>query len=101
MDQESAVLRMSLLLRHLRQDRGISQLQLADQAGVNPSVVNRAERGMDARLSTWEKLFEGLGYYLHLETMEMSEEAADLLTEEAELRRERRRQGLCSGKRRF
>jgi transcriptional regulator with XRE-family HTH domain len=84
---------MSLLLRHLRQDRGISQLQLADQAGVNPSVVNRAERGMDARLSTWEKLFEGLGYYLHLETMEISEEA--------DLRRERRRQGLCSGKRRF
>lgn len=94
MGPESAVLRMALLLRSLRQDRGVSQRQLADQAGVNVSVVNRAERGMDARLSTWEKLFAGLGYYLHLETMEMSEEAADLLAEEAELRRERRRGGL-------
>ena len=58
---KSAVSRMSLLLKRLRQDRGISQLQLANEARVNPSVVNRAERGADAKLSTWEKLFGGLG----------------------------------------
>ena len=89
--EDSAVKRMALLLKKLRNERRISQLQLADQAGVNPSVVHRAERGGDAKLSTWDKLFEGLGYYLEFDAMESSEEAADLLEEEAEARRERRR----------
>lgn len=89
------------LLRELREKRGISQLQLADHASVNASVVNRIERGQDAQLSTLEKLFGALGYRLFLEAVDMSEEAADLLGEEAERRREKRLQGLCAGKRRF
>ena len=32
----------------------------SDRIGVNLSVVNRVERGENARLSTWNKLFEGL-----------------------------------------
>jgi len=92
---------MASLLKQLRQERGISQLQLADQAGVNASVVNRAERGKDARLSTWEKLFEGIGYRLGIDATEFSEESGDLLIEEGNRRRERQRQGLCAGKRRF
>ncbi|MBI4061137.1 MAG: helix-turn-helix transcriptional regulator [Elusimicrobia bacterium] len=92
---------MASLLKQLRCDRGISQLQLADQAGVNVSVVNRAESGKDARLSTWDKLFEGLGYRLRLDVAELSEEVGALLSEEADWRREKRRQGLCAGKRRF
>ncbi|MCX5794290.1 MAG: helix-turn-helix transcriptional regulator [Elusimicrobia bacterium] len=48
---------MATSLKELRLDRGISQRQLADQAGVNASVVHRAERGEDAKLSTWGKLF--------------------------------------------
>jgi len=101
MDFQNAVSRMASLLKQIRRDRAVSQLQLADQAGVNPSVVNRAERGEDARLSTWAKLFEGLGYRLLFDATELCEEAGDLLSEEAEQRRERRREGLCAGKRRF
>jgi transcriptional regulator with XRE-family HTH domain len=89
------------LLKELRQERGISQRQLADEAGVDPALVNRVERGRDARLSTWVKLFEGLGYRLNFEVIELCEEGAEFLSEEAERRREGRREGLCTGKRRF
>lgn len=92
---------MATLLKQLRQERRISQLQLADQAGVDASVVNRAERGENAKLATWEKLFEGLGYRLLIEATELAEETGELLIEEADRRRENRRQGLCAGKRRF
>jgi transcriptional regulator with XRE-family HTH domain len=81
---------LSTHLKELRQERRISQLQLADNAGVNHSVVKRAEAGGDAKLSTWIKLFEGLGYFLRFETLEQSEEASELLSDEAEARRERR-----------
>lgn len=94
MDPENAVERMAALLKRLRSERGISQLQLADFAGVNQSVVNRAERGMDAKLSTWDKLFESLGWRLLLDATESSEDAEGLHREEASERRERRREGL-------
>lgn len=78
---------MAELLERLRRERGISQLQLADGAKVNSSVVNRAERGGNATLETWVKLFEGLGYCLSFDV------------EEAERRRENRLMGLVrSGK---
>ena len=64
MGTEKTSHRMSSMLKRLRHDRGISQHQLAEQSGVNASVINRAERGNDARLSTWDKLFEALGYPL-------------------------------------
>ena len=101
MEIESTVSRMASLLKQLRQDRRISQLQLADQAGVDASVVNRAERGKNAKLATWEKLFDGLGYRLLIEATELAEETGELLIEEADRRRENRRQGLCAGKRRY
>jgi transcriptional regulator with XRE-family HTH domain len=101
MGHEEAVLKAASLLKELRHERGISQRQLADEAGVNPAQVNRVERGRDARLSTWARLFEGLGYRLTLETAELCEEAPELLAEEAERRRERRLEGLCTGKRRY
>ena len=88
--------RIAALLKKRRRERGISQRQLADYAKVNQSVVNRAERGGDTRLSTWEKLFEGLGDRLELDSTELCEEAGDLLAEEAERRRERRREGLLA-----
>jgi transcriptional regulator with XRE-family HTH domain len=92
---------MAALLRKLRQKRGISLRQLADCAEVNPSVVSRADRGNDAKLSTWERLFAGLGYDLLWDVQETAEEIQDLLSDEAERRRERCREGLCAGKRRF
>ncbi len=101
MELENTVSRMASLLRRLRHERRISQLQLADHAGVDASVVNRAERGENAKRATWEKLFEGLGYRLLIDATELAEESEELLAEEADRRRENKRQGLCAGKRRF
>lgn len=86
---------LAALLKELREQRGISQLQLADEAGVNSSVVHRAERGGDAKLSTWHKLFTGLGYELRVEMTELSEEVGDLLAEEAERRHQNQLEGLA------
>ncbi len=88
------------LLRRLRLERRISQLQLADSAGVNVSVAHRAERGLDCKLSTWNKLFSGLAYRLVIGAVD-DEEYADFLGDESERRRERREAGLCTGKRRW
>ena len=85
---------LAILLKQLRKERGISQLQLADEAGVKASVVNRAERGGEALVSPWVKLFRGLGHHLTFDTEELAEEYADLLAEEAARRRERRLMGL-------
>jgi transcriptional regulator with XRE-family HTH domain len=60
------VKRLGDLLRILRRERRISQRQLADEAGFNSSVVNRAERGGDALFSTWDRLFRGLGHRLRI-----------------------------------
>lgn len=87
------------LLGALRRRAGISQLQLADEAGVNASVVNRAERGGDALASTWDRLFRGLGHRLSFDTEELAEECTAVLAEEAERRRERRREGLLKARR--
>jgi transcriptional regulator with XRE-family HTH domain len=89
------------LLKRLRRARGMSQLHLADEARVNVSVVHRAERGRDSKLSTWDKLFGGLGYRLLIDATELAEESADILTAESERRRQRREDGLCAGKRRW
>jgi len=90
---------LALLLVKLRRERGISQNQLADQAKVDSSVVNRAERGGNATLDTWVKLFRGLGYALLFDAQELAEECGDLLSEEAQRRRDNRAWGLLkSGK---
>jgi len=52
---------LSRLLRDWRRRRRSSQRVLADFAGAPQSVVASAERGLDARVSTWERLFEALG----------------------------------------
>lgn len=101
MESEKIVASAARLLRETRLERGISQRQLADTAGVNPAVVNRVERGRDARLSTYAKLFAGLGFAARLRLEDWGEEGAAFLSEEAGRRRERRLEGLCTGKRRF
>ncbi len=86
-------------LRELRLERRISQNQLADEAGVNVSQVSRVEAGRDGQLSTWLKLYRGLGYDIRLELQELSEESGDLLSEESSRRAERRTAGMLMGKR--
>lgn len=95
---DKAVPRMAKLLKELRKERGISRRQLAYHAGVNSSVVWRAERGKDAQLSTWKRLFEGLGYYILWDTTEIAEDITDVHREEKERRIDRRIAGLCTGK---
>ncbi len=100
-DWEEAAGRAATELRRTREERGISQRQLADEAGVNPALVSRVERGRDARISTWARLFFALGYELRFDLNELAEEMPDLLLEERDRREERVIEGLCTGKRRF
>jgi transcriptional regulator with XRE-family HTH domain len=88
-------------LKSLRRSCGISQRQLAAAAGVNASLVSRLERGRDARLSTWQNLFLSMGYRVRFEAGEQDEETVEFLREKADERRERQREGLCTGRRRF
>ena len=101
MDIDQTTDDLAMKLWQLRTDRGMSQLHLADQAGVKASVVNRAERGRDTQISTWKKLFRALGYRLLFDVIETSEDYGEYLAHHAELRRQRRREGLLTGKRRF
>ena len=101
LDPEATTENLAHLLISLRCRRGMSQLHLADAAGVRASVVQRAERGADAKFSTWRKLFTGVGCRLSFSTIELAEECFEFLAEEAERRRERRLAGLCAGKNRF
>lgn len=90
---------LAVLLAKLRRERRISQNQLADEAKVHSSVVSRAERGGNLTLDTWVKLFAGLGYALLFDAQELAEECGDLLSEEAQRRRDNRAWGLLkSGK---
>ena len=101
MDFERTVSGLPALLKELREERRISLRQLADHARVSPSVVRRAEGGATAKLSTWDKLFAAMGYYVNIEALELSEEASDLLEQEKDARSDRQQEGLCAGKRRF
>jgi transcriptional regulator with XRE-family HTH domain len=96
MIHENATTRMAALLKQRRLELRVSQRHLADSAGVSPSVVSRAERGGEALLSTWEKLFSGLGERLELDSTRASDDVEGLLVEEGEARRERRYQGLLA-----
>lgn len=94
-------MKLAALLKKTRAERRISQRQLADVCRVPASLVCRVERGADARLSTWLNLFEGLGYELRFELQETAEDMAGWLADEAEKRRRRRDEGLCTGKDRW
>ncbi len=48
-------------LRRLRIRFGLNRKQLAAKAGVSASLVGRAEKGADMRLSTLERLYAALG----------------------------------------
>lgn len=74
----------------------ISQRVLADFAGVNQSVVSRVERGDDALLSTWQKLFDGLGERVEFVSTRSCDEIEDILKDENDERRDRRLLGLMA-----
>jgi transcriptional regulator with XRE-family HTH domain len=100
-DFEETIAAAGARLRATRRDRGISQRQLADIVGMDSSMVSRLERGHDAQLSTWLRVYAGLGQTIGIEVTELCEEEESWLAEEAERRRVRINDGLCTGKRRF
>jgi hypothetical protein len=100
-DDDRAAENLPAVLKRLRRGRYMTKRHLADSAFVNPSVVLHAERGRDSRLSTWIKLFAGLGYRLLIDYEEFDEETPDIIDEERTMRRDRRTDGLRSGKRRW
>jgi len=51
-------------LRRLRIRFGLNRKQLAAKAGVSASLVGRAEKGADVRLSTLSRLYAALGCHL-------------------------------------
>lgn len=85
-------------LRALREHRGVSQRQLADESGLRQSVVSRIENGSDARWSTWQTLYLGLGYRPILLPMEYCDETQELMDAERARRIDRRLRGLESGR---
>lgn len=48
-------------LRRLRIRFGVKKKELAARARVSPSLIGRAEKGADVRMSTLRKLYEALG----------------------------------------
>jgi hypothetical protein len=86
---------LGALLKKLR--NRASRRVIADAAGVNVSVVSRAERGQDCLLSTWKKLFDALGYRLQIKAVEYHSDATEMNTEESGERQGRRLQGLEAG----
>ena len=69
---------LSDILRELRIRTGLTQAELAEDAGLGQAVVARLEGGgRDARVSTWRRVFSALGYRLDLSVHETVEEVDD------------------------
>jgi transcriptional regulator with XRE-family HTH domain len=60
------ITKVALALRSARAARGLTQRQLADQAGLHQAQVARAESGADLRLSTLLELAHAAGLELFL-----------------------------------
>lgn len=86
--------RLPALLKEIRKENHVSMRVLADEAGVNVSVVSRAERGGETMVSTWDKLFDALGHYLQVEVYETSEEWPDIMSIRSAEREARKRDAL-------
>jgi transcriptional regulator with XRE-family HTH domain len=76
----------------VRRQRGLSQEQLAEAAGVGVATVRRIEDGKDARLGSWLRLLEALGMLAGLDQV-LPEEFRSPRAEVQGLRRRPRRAG--------
>lgn len=60
--------RIGVILRHAREEAGLTQEQLAEKLHTKKSAISRIENhSEDIRLSTLEKYADALGKRLHLE----------------------------------
>src|SRR4051794_22644068 len=62
------VLNIAVQLNDLRQERGATQAELAQQAGLQQQAVSRLERGfsLSTKIETLQRYLNALGYSLHL-----------------------------------
>lgn len=86
-------------LKSIREGLDLSQRFVAELAGVDPSLVNRLERGCNARLSTWQAVFEAMGCIIRFDVDSPDDDTAHDLRDMMEERRENRRLGRGPGRR--
>ena len=48
-------------MARLRKARGLTQVELADEAGIGIATLRRIEGGQDSQMETWIKLLKPLG----------------------------------------
>jgi HTH-type transcriptional regulator / antitoxin HipB len=60
--------KLGVMIQQARHDRGLTQEQLADQAGTNKSYISKLEKDLkDIRFSTLQRIItEGLGGHLEI-----------------------------------
>jgi DNA-binding XRE family transcriptional regulator len=60
--------KLGVMIQQARQEKGMTQEQLADQAGTNKSYISKLEKDLkDIRFSTLQRIItEGLGGHLEI-----------------------------------
>ena len=59
--------KLGALIQEARLKKGFTQAQLADRIGTNKGYISKVENNLkDIRLSTLQKIIEGLGGHLNL-----------------------------------
>lgn len=60
--------KLGVMIQQARKERGLTQEQLADQAGTNKSYISKLEKDLkDIRFSTLQRIItEGLGGHLEI-----------------------------------
>jgi HTH-type transcriptional regulator/antitoxin HipB len=67
-ENEYDAFKLGVLIQQAREQKGLTQEQLADLAGTNKSYISKLERNLkDIRLSTLQRIInEGLGGHLDI-----------------------------------
>ena len=67
-ESEYDAFKLGVLLQQARQERGLTQEQVADLAGTNKSYISKLEKDLkDVRFSTLQRIIsEGLGGHLEI-----------------------------------
>ncbi len=67
-EDEYDAFKLGVLIQQAREQKGLTQEQLADLAGTNKSYISRLERNLkDIRFSTLQRIInEGLGGHLEI-----------------------------------